>query len=320
MPQSFSENPSRKGGRPLQRIKNDLIYYSARALIFLINCLPFPFVSRLGRGFGSLVYGLAGGERRKTLASIRTAFPKNFSHEQVERLARTVWVRLGQNLFEVVRWHSMTTAELLSQVVRGRGWEHLDKALSRGKGAFVVTGHLGNWELLGAALAAHHPTAGLAQKLYDPRFDDLVTEMRTFKLKASMIKRGLALRGILEALKDNKIVYALVDQDSGNDGVFVPFFGKDAWTQSGVARIARKTGAAVVPAFLVRGADGRFEFQIDREIEVRQSKDFEGDVLETVRRYTEAVESYVKAYPDQWMWMHERWKTRPQGETTGEKV
>lgn len=311
MPQAFSENPNRKGGRPLQKLKNNLIYYSARALIFILRRLPFPFVSKLGRGFGSLVFDLAGGERRKTLGSLHEAFPRDFSDGEAERLARAVWVRLGQNLFEFVRWIPLTQSQVVAQVVRERGWEHLDQALARGKGAFVVTGHLGNWELLGAILGAHHPTTALAQKLYDPRFDELITWMRSDKLKVPMIKRGLALRGILQALKDNKVVYALVDQDTGNDGVFVPFFGKQAWTQSGVARIARKTGAAVVPAFVVRGADGRFELQMDREIGVPHSPDFEGDVLETVRRYTGAVESYVKAYPDQWMWMHQRWKTRP---------
>jgi len=300
--------------RPLQKLKNNLIYYSARLLIAVINRLPMGLVSRLGRGFGSLIYDLAGGERRKTLKSISAAFPGQRDLGQDEALARAVWVGLGQNLFEIVRWLSMTTPQVISQVARERGWEHLDKALARGKGVFVVTGHLGNWELLGGSLAAHHPTAALAQKLYDPRFDELVTWMRTDILKVRMIKRGLALRGILQALKENHLVYALVDQDTGNDGLFVPFFGKQAWTQSGVARIARKTGAALVPAIMVRGSDGRFEMRIDGEIEVPHTGDFEGDVLETVRRYTEAIESYVKAYPDQWMWMHQRWKTRPPDE------
>ena len=280
----------------------------------VLGRLPFGLVSGLGKVFGSLVFTLACGERRKTLESLRTAFSKNLSERQVEGLARAVWIRLGQNLFEFVRWIPMTRGQILAQVVREKGWEHLDKALSRGKGAFVVTGHLGNWELLGALLSAHHPTAGVAQKLYDSRFDGLITWMRSDKLKILILKRGLALRGILQALQENKIICALVDQDSGNDGVFVPFFGKQAWTQSGVARIARKTGAALVPAFVVRGADGRFELQMSREIEVPHSKDFESDVLETVRRYTETIESCVKAYPDQWMWMHRRWKTRPENE------
>lgn len=301
--------------RPLQKLKNHLIYYSARILMFFIVLMPYPLVSRLGRAFGVLIFHLAGGERRKTLESIRTAFPTGFSEQQVHKLALAVWMNLGRNLFEVVHWTRWTHEKIAAQVARVRGLEHIEKALARGKGLFVATGHLGNWELLGGALTYRFKGSALAQKLYDPRFDEIVNRFRREKLGAtSMIKRGMALRGILEALKDNRFILSLVDQDTGRDGVFVPFFGKTAWTQSGVARIARKTGAAIVPAFVVRGTDGQFELHVEREIQVPQSPDAEGDVLETVRRYTEAVESYVKAYPDQWMWMHQRWKTRPKNE------
>ena len=297
--------------RPLQKLKNHLIYYSARVLIFIISHLSFPTVSVLGRKFGALVFGLAGGERRKTLNGLKTAFPTGLGDQEIENLALAVWTGLGQNLFELIRWIPMTRTQVVSQIVRVRGWEHLEKAVARGKGTFVVTGHLGNWELLGGYIAFKYPTTAVAQKLYDPRFDEMITWMRSDKLKVPMIKRGLALRGILEALKQNKIVYALVDQDTGNDGIFVPFFGKPAWTQSGVARIAQKTGAALVPAFAVRGADDRFELHMEKEIDVTQTGNKEKDMVETVRRYTEVIEAYVKAYPDQWMWMHERWKTRP---------
>ena len=128
--------------------------------------------------------------------------------------------------------------------------------MAKGKGVLLVTAHLGNWELLAAALAARIPASAVAQKIYDPRFDSLVTDFRENHLGVSMIKRGMALRGILEALKKNQLVIVLCDQDSGKDGVFVPFLGWSAWTQSGTARIALKTGAALVPAFMVRG-EGR---------------------------------------------------------------
>lgn len=292
------------------KIKHHVIYYSASVLIGFLGFLPFRWMGFLGRVFGLLVFKLAKKEREKTIRNIRTAFPKDMTWPQAEKLARSVWIRLGWNLFEVARWVPMSQEEVVSQVVRVRGWEHMENALARQKGVIIVSGHLGNWELMGAYFASKTPTVAVAQKLYDPRFDDLVTWMRSEKLKIPMIKRGLALRGILEALKNNNAICALVDQDTGNDGVFVPFFGKLAWTQSGVARIAYKTGAALVPAFVVRGVDGRFEMHVEREIEVPRTGDAEKDILETVRRYTEVIESYVKAYPDQWVWMHERWKTR----------
>ena len=221
---------------------------------------------------------------------------------------------VGRNLFEVVQWRSFTHERLVSTGSEAGGRGKLGKSYTKGKGVMVLTAHLGNWELLGAWLSSRHTTTAVAQNLYDSRFDFLMTGLRENTIKVKMIKRGIALRAILESLKKNFICIAVVDQDTGKDGVFVPFFNKPAWTQSGSARIALKTGAALVPAFVVRGADGRFEAHVEKEIEVPRTGDDEKDVIETVRRYTEVVQAYVQAYPDQWMWMHERWKTRPEGE------
>jgi KDO2-lipid IV(A) lauroyltransferase len=300
--------------RPLQKLKNHLIYYSARVLMAILVWLPYSWVSPLGRLFGSLVFTLAGGERRKTLESLHTAYPDMGETETAE-LARAAWKNLGRNLFEVVHWMGWSREKIAAQTARVEGWENVERALARGKGAFLVTGHLGNWELLGGFMCSRHKSSGIAQNLYDPRFDAIINKFRMEKLGgAAMIKRGVALRGILEALKDNQLIMSLCDQDTGQDGVFVPFFGKPAWTQSGVARIAQKTGAALVPAFLVRGTDGRFEVHAEKEIQVRSGGDKEKNVVEAVRQFTEVIEKYVRAYPDQWVWMHRRWKTRPPGE------
>ncbi len=297
--------------RPLQKLKNHVIYYSARVLMAFLLFLPYSWVSSLGRLFGGLVFNLAGGERRKTLESLRTAFP-DLGDADILRLAETAWKNLGRNLFEVVHWRGWSRERIAAQAVRVEGWDNVEKALARGKGVFLVTGHLGNWELLGGFMSLRHKSSAVAQQLYDPRFDEIINRFRVEKLGASaMIKRGMALRGILEALKDNQSILALCDQDTGQDGVFVPFFGRMAWTQSGVMRIAQKTGAALVPAFMVRGADGRFEVHAEKEIEIPRTGDKERDIVQAARSVTEVIEKYVRAYPDQWVWMHQRWKTRP---------
>jgi len=283
--------------------------------MFFIAHIPHGLASFLGLCFGGLVFRLAGGERRKTLQNIRIAYEGRLSEPEVRSQGLRTWKNLGRNLFEVIHWTRWAREKITSQVVRSHGLENVEKAATRGKGFFVVTAHLGNWELLGGYLGQRHQGSALAQKLYDPRFDEIVNRFRHEKLGAiQMIKRGLALRGVLEALKEKQFILALCDQDTGQDGVFVPFFGKSAWTQSGVARIARKTGAALVPAFVVRGVDGQFELHVEPEIEVPHTPDAEKDVLKAVRQYTQVIETYVKAYPDQWVWMHERWKTRPPGE------
>ncbi|MGH7739153.1 MAG: lysophospholipid acyltransferase family protein [bacterium] len=296
--------------RPLQKIKNHLIYFGVRLLLLFLSFLPRSWAAFLGRAFGGFFAAVAGGERRKTLRNLQIAFPGKSN----EALARAVWTALGEKIFETARWLKWPSAKIASQVARVEGWENLEKALTRGKGVFLVTAHLGNWELLAAALAARHPTSAVAQKLYDPRFDRLVTDFREKHLGVSMIKRGMALRGILEALRENRIVIVLCDQDSGKDGIFVPFFGKAAWTQSGTARIALKTGASLVPAFVIRAADGLYELRVEKEIPAAREREQEKAVRETTRRYTEVIENYARAYPDQWVWMHERWKTRPPDE------
>jgi Kdo2-lipid IVA lauroyltransferase/acyltransferase len=284
--------------------------------MFLIARLPYGLASRMGGWFGVLVFKLARGERRKTLNSIRTAFPKELNEEQAYQLALNNWENVGRGLFQLIHWSGWTKEEIAAQVARVSGLENADRALARGKGLFVVTAHLGNWELLGGYLGRIYRGTAVAQKLYDPRFDEILNRFRLEKLGAPpLIKPGLALRGVLEALRGNQAVLAHCDLDARQDGVFVPFFGKLAWTQSGVARIAQKTGAAIVPAFLVWGADGQYELHMEKEVEVPDTGDKEKDIWETVRRYTGVIETYVKAYPDQWTWMHERWKTRPKEES-----
>jgi KDO2-lipid IV(A) lauroyltransferase len=248
------------------------------------------------------------------LESVGTAFSGTLSENQRVKLGREVWIRLGQNLFETIQWRRWSPERITAQVVRQAGWEHVQKALDKGKGVLLVFAHLGQWELMANYISSRAPVSAVAQNLYDPRLDVIMTDFRERKLRVSMIKRGVALRGIMVALKENRIVIALVDQDTGKDGVFVPFFGKPAWTQSGVARIALKTGAALVPAFVLRGKDGHFEFRAEKEIIGGETGDRDKDILERVRRYTEVVEKYVRAYPEQWMFMHPRWKTRPPDE------
>lgn len=269
----------------------------------------------MGRAFGALVYRLAGGERRKTLRHLEMALGKSLSEARRGKIALTVWKNVGENLFQVIRWRKWPKERIAAQVVRANGMETARKAVARGKGLIAVTAHLGNWELLAGYFAREFSgkVTVVARQVYDPRFDRMVTQMRE-RQGYQVVQRGVALRGILKALQQNHVVGVLCDQDTGRDGVFVPFFGKPAWTQSGPARIARKTGAALIPIFLTRGKDGLFEVNVGKEIHVPKTADAERDVLETTRRYTEAIEAQVRSHPDQWVWMHERWKTRPENE------
>ncbi len=286
---------------------------SVRVIVSTLGFLPRRALGFLGKTLGWAGFYLAGKERRKTLGNLRLAFGDSVGKRDIRRMAIGCWKNLGRNAFEMIAWSRWSRDRVARQVSRARGWEHLEAALKRGKGVFAVTAHLGHWELLAAYVGSRVPIAVVAKPLYDPRLDRMITEFRS-KWGGPVIQRGGALKGILKALSENRVIGVLMDQDTGDDGVFAPFFGREAWTQSGPVRIAKKTGSALVPVFLIRDPDGRFELRVEPELEIPDTGDPDADVSKTVRRYTEIIEGYVRAYPDQWVWMHDRWKTRPPGE------
>ncbi len=301
--------------RPLQKIKNHVIYLTARALILLLGLLPLGLLAPLGSCLGRCVFRLAASERKKCLRNIATAFPE-LSPGEGRRLGSEVFAHFGREALAMVRYRNWSREKVVQLVERIDGWEHFESAHSRGKGVLIVTAHLGNWEVLAACFAARVPVAVVAQKLYDPRFDDLITRLRE-RWGSEVIQRGVALKGILRALSRGKTIGTLCDQDTGMDGVFVPFFGRPAWTQSGVVRVARRTGAPLVPCFIVREANGRYRIFIEPAIAIPEAGDETAIIRDAVRSFTEIIERRVRMHPEQWVWMHERWRTRPESEKNG---
>lgn len=295
--------------RPLQKLKNHLIYYTARGAFHLLGLLPLFLLSPLGAGLGRLAFRLAGGERRKTLANLKTAFP-DLTDRARFRLGSDVFAHFGREAFRMVRYRNWSYGKVVQLVEKMDGWEHFERAHAKGKGVLIVTAHLGNWEVLSACFASRVPVAVVAQKLYDPRFDVMITALRE-KWGGEVIQRGTALKGILRALSQGKTIGTLCDQDTGMDGVFVPFFGKDAWTQTGVVRVARKTGTPLVPCFITLQGNGRYRIEIEPEIAMPDTGNETEDIRGVVRTFTAIIEKHVRKHPEQWVWMHERWKSRP---------
>lgn len=291
-----------------KRIKNTFIYVVVVVLKTLLGLLPLSILSFKGSILGRIGFFVARKERAKTLQSLEKAYGDSMDGADRRKLGSKAWANLGRNAFEMIRWASWSHEKVAAQVVRVTGWEHAQKAIAKGKGVLCITAHLGHWELLAAYVGSRTPIAVVAKPLYDPRLDKIVTDFRS-KWGGPVIPRGGALKGILQALKENRLIGMLMDQDTGSDGIFVPFFGRPTWAQTGAARIAQKSGAALVPFFLVRGTDGKFELHVEPEIEMGPGP--EGVVAATAA-YTAVIERYVRAYPDQWVWMHERWRSTPE--------
>ncbi|ATB31009.1 lysophospholipid acyltransferase family protein [Melittangium boletus] len=293
-----------------KRLKRFLRYLLVRGVLGFVSALPLGFARWLGAGFGRFAFAVAGGERRKALKSLTRAFPEKSDAER-QALARASFRHLGMAAFEVGATTSLDAN--LEQLVR---WEAADRAvleaaLARGKGVVFVSGHVGNWELLARRIArAGYPSQSIAKETTDPRLTALVERFRA-QGGVRSIWRGQdgAARAMLRALKAGEILGLLIDQDTRVQSLFVPFFGELAATPRAAADLALRTGAAVMVGFCQREGDGYHLWT--EEVAWPAGPDREADALGLTAALSARIEAAIRRAPEQWVWMHQRWKTRP---------
>jgi KDO2-lipid IV(A) lauroyltransferase len=267
-------------------------------------------VRRLARRLGDLWFYLDGRHRRIAMANLCLAFGKELSAVDRKRIARGTFRNLAMIPFEMGWSLCCTRAENLAHLkVRGRS--HLDRALRDRKGALILTAHMGNWEMLSAVVGAFHTPVHIVYRPLDNTFlDHFVRRFRT-RFDARLIPRGDGLRSMIRALRQREIVALLMDQNVGwRKGVFVDFFGTRACTHKVLALLALKTGAPVIPLFMHR-EDGRLVAEFQAVLPTRVTGDRTDDLEWNTRRYNQVIEAFIRRYPDQWLWLHRRWKTRP---------
>ncbi len=268
----------------------------------------------LGAATGAFAFTALKRLRSVGQRNLQLAFPE-WDEVKRETLLRRVYRNLGYLLAEFAQMSSYTP-EVARSLIRYEGLENYLAARDRGKGVLVLTGHLGAWELS----SFHHSLMGypmgmVIRRLDNPLVDEFVNRIRCLHGNKVLHKDDFA-RGLIAAMRNGETVGILMDTNmTPPQGVFVPFFGRMAATASGMARVALKTGAAVVPGFLLWDeGEGRYVLRFGERIELEDTGDAERDVVANTARFTSAIESYVRAYPDQWLWMHRRWKTRPAGD------
>ncbi|MBI3087706.1 MAG: LPS export ABC transporter periplasmic protein LptC, partial [Candidatus Omnitrophica bacterium] len=275
----------------------------------VVRWLPLPVAQVLGRFLGTAAYGLLGRYRRLTLEHLRTALGPAAGADTCREITRGVFVNLGKTAME---WFVLDRASpaRLRRWVEVHGLSHLQHALAKGKGVIAVSAHFGNWELLPAALAGLGFEGGvLARPLRYPEYDAFLKAMRARKGVATY-DRG-SVKDVARALRANQIVGVVPDQDVDSlEGVFVEFFDRPAYTPVGPAALSLMAGAPIVPCFVVR--DGRrFRVLLEEPIAIERSGDRTQDLIALTQQWSRVVESYIRRYPDQWAWMHRRWKTQP---------
>jgi KDO2-lipid IV(A) lauroyltransferase len=279
-----------------------------------MRLLPRESARAVGAGIAAIAFHTLGRLRGVGQRNLQLAFPEMQARER-ERTLRLLYRRLGWLLAEFCLMPGYTP-ESASRFIRYEGLENYLAARERGKGVLVLTGHLGAWELS----SFYHSLMGMPmgmviRRLDNPLVDEFVNRVRCLHGNRVIHKDDFA-RGLIASMRAGETVGILMDTNmTPPQGVFVPFFGVPACTASGMARIAGKTGAAVVPGFLLwQESEQKYVLRFGKELEVTHTGDSETDAVTNTAAFTAAIEAAIRQYPDQWLWMHRRWKTRPPGE------
>lgn len=265
----------------------------------------------LGRGLGDFLYFVLKKRRRIALKNLQIAFGNEMSTVERAKICRSSFQQIGKTAIEFLRFPQLTFDNVWEEVTVD-GQEHLIQALNQGKGAIVFLPHFGNWELLAMVYGALIPNQAkaIAFPLKNRYLNALVSRYRE-RLSLKLITRRQAVRETLRALKENYAVGFFADQNAGREGVFVDFFEKQASAVRGPATLALKTGAPLLLSIAIRQPDDRHHVLITPELDLEMSGDLEQDVQTNTAHLLKILETYIRQYPDQWLWTHNRWKTQP---------
>lgn len=309
------EQQHKDGRKPRTVTGRETLEYAAlRGLVGLLGILPRGFARTLGAGVGAFAFHTLGKLRRVGLRNLTLAYPEKTEAERLSIL-RQEYRSLGWQMAEFCQM-SKYTPESASRFIRYEGLENYLSARDKGKGVLIVTGHLGAWELS----SFYHSLMGrpmslVIRRLDNPLVDAFVNGVRTQHGNRVIHKDDFA-RGLLTAMHNGETVGILMDTNmTPPQGVFVPFFGVQACTASGLARVALKSGAAVLPGFLLWDeSEKKYVLHFGKELDLIRSGNAPADIVANTALFTGAIEAYIRRYPGQWLWVHRRWKTRPEGE------
>lgn len=282
------------------------IYILALVLKWIVQYLPRPFALRLGRLGGEVCFKLLPRERRRAMRHLHMALGNS---EDIYSIARGVFRHLGMNLVEWLQMSRMNRCSV-NGIVKATGVDRIDKALAKGKGVIILTSHLGNWEYLGAYLMLNgYKGYTVARRIYYPPYNRLLVELRR-SVGVNTLWRNGSVRTMVEVLRQNRLLGIVPDQDTDKvEGIFIDFFGLPAYTPTGPVSLALATGASIVPCFIVREDKGHHLY-IEEPMDLIVTQDKEETVRINTERWSAITEQYIRKYPEQWVWMHKRWKTR----------
>lgn len=293
-----------------RKVRYTTIYLFARLLILISGITPRQAWLKFCGLLGGFAFYISSGYRKLTLRHLSLAFPQ-LGSDQIKALAHDVFVMMGKNGGDVLRSYGYSTYEEFEKIRIATGMEHAANAHKKGKGVLFLTAHIGAFELMATEMAfrGYKPLI-VGSALKDPMLTNLVWKHRK-KMGADVIERGTETLRLLKNLKSGGTMGILIDQDTQVKSVFVDFFGKACATPMGATLLALKTGAAVVPVFCHLNDAGMQQIDCFPEIELIYTGREEDDIVVNTQNFTTVIENEIRKYPSQWVWMHERWKTRP---------
>ena len=290
-----------------KKVKHLLEYAALRLVMAVVFLLPARWAVGLGGALGRLFYAAWGRRRRIAHANLRFCFPEK-DEGWVAATARGSFDNFGRSMVEYMRLPRVNPANIdrYHRLVNAKSF---DDARSWGKGALLFTGHFGSWELTGAGVRFRgYPITFLVGEQHNKYVDDLMNKIRA-GAGIGIIHMGAAAKGVFRTLKENGMVALLSDQDAGPEGALVTFFGRRASVPKGPGAFVAKTGAAICAGFTVRDAPAHNTLYMEDAFCVPATGDLEADIVRVTQLYTDLLEKYIRAYPDQYLWMHRRFKS-----------
>jgi KDO2-lipid IV(A) lauroyltransferase len=288
-------------------LRRQSLKWIARLIRFCARLLPYRFGVWSGGMLGAVAFYALPRERKRALQHLTLVFHDK-GDAWVHRTALHCFMHLGKALLEVL----LMNTERLARLVDIQGEENLRHAIARGRGVVFVTGHIGNWELLAGAVALRYSASVVAAPIEPEEVNGMILDLRA-GMAVRTILRGKpgASRELIRVFKENRILGILIDQDTDVESAFVDFMGRPAWTPTGAVSMALKFGAPLLFGYIRRGEDNRHTITVEGPLELMRTGDDEKDIIANTAMLTKKIEACVLENPEQWVWMHRRWRRQP---------
>ena len=298
--------------RPVEIVKLTHIveYLAFQAVAFFVMLFPLSGARWLGRNLGAFVFNFLGYRKGVTLSNLRRAFPEK-SNDEIVQIARGAYRSVGIAFFELL-WYPRMSRDQVNTSMRFDHPDVLKNAYKKGKGLLILTAHFGNWELLGGCIVVQlgFRVHGIA-KTQSNRLVNRSIDARRLRFGNIVIPMETSLREVMRALRDGEAVGIVADQAAPKENVPIEFFGTMVPTHQGPSVFSLKMGSPLVAVFPVRAPDGSYDTYVKEVPSADLNGYTEENVAELTRRHVKITEDFIRRFPDQWMWMHRRWKHVP---------